>query len=232
MRYILLSLAALCVVSLSGVQAQTVSLGSSQDANIANGPISNFNLGSFNELLISWSSDPSDPTDISRGLIQFDLSPIPSSAVITHATLTLFQEFNSGNGKTYSLFRNTAAWSESTVTFNTRPAFDPGAVSTLAINDPNMFVPRMWDVTGVVQDWFTGAQVNDGLTLIQDPELPDSYIYFFSKEDADPTHRPVLTVDYRLTGVPEPSACVLFASMGITGAALLARRRRQVRRPG
>src|SRR5437763_1554773 len=81
----------------SAVRAQTISLGDSQDVSIASGGgLDSSNLAT-NEFLVNWFGATS-----SQGLIQFDLSTVPSNAVITSASLTLFHEFNSGNGNAYN----------------------------------------------------------------------------------------------------------------------------------
>ena len=176
------------------------------------------------ELLVNWTHFLSN---ISRGLIQFNLGSLPGSATITGATLTLVQTINDGYGKAYSLYRNTDAWDEATVTYNTRPAFDAPTVSTLAIND-HTISPRSWDVTNVVQGWYSGAYANDGLTLIQTPELAEDYTFFFSSKAFYLIDRPVLTVTYT-TPVPEPGSIALLAGMGAAGAAFLRRRKQAVR---
>ena len=117
------------------------------------------------------------------------------------------------------MYRKTDAWDEATC-HNTRPAFDAPTVSTPAIND-HTISPRSWDVTNVVQGWYSGAYANDGLTLIQTLELAEDYTFFFSSKAFYLIDHPVLTVTYT-TSVPEPGSIALLAGMGAAGSRLSA----------
>jgi len=199
--------------------AQTVNLGDTQDTSIASGALATQNLTSSPEFLINWSPPPSS----SQGLIQFDLSTLPANATINNATLTLFHEFNDGNGKVYNFFRNTTAWNESTVTFDTRPSIDPTAVSSLTINDTSAAVFRTFNLTTVVQGWYAGTFANDGLTLMQNPDAA-AWIYFQGRRAPNGAQRPVLTINFTTSAVPEPGSLAFLAGLGVTGSLITLRR--------
>ncbi len=189
-----------------------------KDAHIrANDPSDNF--GDYSDLTVNWGDSSPD-----KGLLEFDLSSV-AGLNVTGATLSLYHRSNGGNGATFDLFRNTSAWDESTVTWDTAPAYDSLASSSLSIADGSIGVWRDWDVTALVQGWLIGAYDNYGMTLSR-IDQPNSYIYFFSSDYIDTSYAPKLTIDYDLgVVVPEPSTYLLLGS-GIAGLALWRRRRK------
>ena len=194
-------------------------LGASQDAALmGGGGWNNSSLGAWQWLMMS----PDGGTS-SLGLVMFDLSGVPSGATVNSATLTLYQSSNAQRGGVaVDLYRVTSAWNEATVTYTTRPSWNPAVVSSLAIGDGSAGLFRSWNVTSSVQGWVNGTYANDGLLLMRNPDAtlwPD----FSSKESTTAADRPSLSVDYSSpTGTPEPSMLLLVGS----GAALLLLRKR------
>lgn len=205
----------------SVLPADFVTLGSSQDAAVANcalgQPWCDMTLGTETpeHLMIN----PTGATD-SQGLIQFDLSAL-TGASVSNATLSLYHVFNpQPAGTVLALYRNTSDWIESTVTFNTKPTFDPVAVAGTSIAGPQGDF-HTWDLTSVVQGWADGSYANYGLTLIVSPNMAP-WPYFASKEFGVEAQRPALAVTYDT--VPEPGYFALLG--GVLGALFLVRRRR------
>jgi PEP-CTERM motif len=211
--------AVLLFVQAAPASATSISLGSIQDASIADTVSSN--QGSNAEFLVNWAGAGS-----SLGLIQFDLSGIPLGSTILGATLTLYHEFNSGNGRTYDFFQNTSAWSESTVIYASRPTFAAAPVSSLTIADTNFGVFRSFNFTAVTQSWVNGAP-NFGLTLVQNLDDPN-WIYFASRDFNNPGFRPRLDIEFTAAdsaAVPEPASMMLLGT-GLAAFAALRRRRK------
>src|SRR5262245_59518500 len=124
----LLSLTGAASSAFASIQVLQPGAAAGKDAEIDTaGPTNNF--GDNSSLIINWGG-----VFRSIGLIEFDLSSIPSGSTINSATLSLYHHSNSNNqGRTYDLFRVTSAWSEATVTFNTAPTFNGVAAASMTI---------------------------------------------------------------------------------------------------
>ncbi len=87
------------------------------------------------------------------GLIKFNLSALPSNVTIQYASLQMYYFHNSdGNpsGHQVNAYRITSDWDEETVTWNTRPSYDPEpSSSTIVPSTINTWV--FWNLTGDVQ---------------------------------------------------------------------------------
>ena len=63
--------------------------------------------------------------------LKFNIASLPAGAAITSVTLRMYDNLNTaqGNGSnSFNLYKVTGAWSETTVTYNTRPAHDTSQV--------------------------------------------------------------------------------------------------------
>jgi len=193
-----------------------------KDAEISDGANADFNGGALFDLILNWNGNLR-----SIGLIEFDLSAIPTGSTINSATLSLFHSDNTQfSDVTYNAFRVTSAWAEGTVTFNTAPAFDPVAVSSLTFSGASR-VFRDWSVTSVVQGWVSGAFANNGLWIEEIPAAGTGTAFFASSDNLTEDWWPRLTIDFEpaQTAVPEPASLLLFGT-GAAGLVLLRRRRR------
>lgn len=200
--------------------ATTSQLTAVQDAGIVSGSgYSDQHFGSSTYLVGNWST-------LVVGLLRFDLQAIPSNAHVTGANLRLFFDNNSQQYTVWDLFRVTTSWQESAVTWNTRPNVSDYMVSRLAINDANTQVFYNWNVLDVVQGWVRGDYGNYGLWL-QRTSNPyyASWPYIMAREATTPAHRPLLTVNYDVPPVPEPSSLLMLG--GSTVALLGAARKRR-----
>ena len=154
-----------------------------------------------------------------RSLLHFDLSTLPTNAVIDAAELQFYVWNQSYAGRTldvtaYALLQS---WEEYGVTFNSRRAGEPWAVpgadgigtdraGTLAATT-RLTTANAWarlDLRTAVQGWVTDPASNHGVILIGGP---GAAVYFgiCSSEYPSVPNRPKLTVTYHLEGVPGPT---------------------------
>jgi type IX secretion system substrate protein len=160
------------------------------------------NLGNYTELdAISWTN--SGTAFNSRGLIQFDLSSIPTSAVVTSAVLSLYGDTSTSNtqGSTGSnaayLNMITSAWQENAVTWNNQPTTSTTNQVTLAQststsqNYPNI------DVLNFVQNWVASPSTNYGMMLQLQTEATYRSLVLCSSDYPHPGQHPKLEVCYK-----------------------------------
>lgn len=186
----------------------------SKDTRIINDTAVTFNYGVSVQLGVGENNLASQ---IQRTLIQFDLSSIPSTAVINSATLSLFCSLDrSSNARTYRVYRLKRTWSEGTgdgtatadgATWNTHNgvgnwttagAFDPadceqtdiGSRSFSATETLNAF--KVFNLTPTSK---ADLDLGFGWLIKADTETDDGYI-FDSSDSATAYNRPILTVSY------------------------------------
>ncbi|NQV02507.1 MAG: T9SS type A sorting domain-containing protein [Bacteroidia bacterium] len=138
---------------------------------------------------------------IQRSLIQFDLTPIPDSAIVIEATLSLFTNLNSGHyqldsGQNASYFlRILEPWSEFDVTWNSQPQAN--------MNNP-VIVPEsisntqdyILDVTAHTQEMVSIPDSNFGWLFRLQIETTYRALVFASSDNAVLEWRPKLTVTF------------------------------------
>ncbi len=140
-----------------------------------------------------------------EALLRFDLSAIPSSAVINSATLSLYlnggddeqdDDCDEGSREGFpvvpiKIHRATAAWGESTATFSSfNQQFDPTVAGTVLPTSANVF--KSVDLKTLVQQWVGGAP-NYGMLI---RTTGRRHTIFVSSEGGKVSLRPSLTISY------------------------------------
>jgi hypothetical protein len=132
-----------------------------------------------------------DATKKRRGLISFTLPALPSGCTAT-ATLRLNATNVPAGGHTINVYRASASWGESTVTWNNQPGTTGTAVGATAVLE---WVE--WNVDAHVQAMYAGT--NNGFKLLDstDGGTPvNGETQFRSKEDGTTAERPELVLTF------------------------------------
>ena len=140
-----------------------------------------------------------------RAIIEFDISNIPAAARITSATLSLRGESHSTpptvwaykltrddwveNQATWNDYKTDTAWTTAGGDYVTEsPSGASSETSGLAWND--------WDVTDIVQDACDNSKAAAFLLRAAAETAANAYVRVRSKEAADTSLRPKLTIEY------------------------------------
>lgn len=169
-----------------------------EDAHVSEGGAAATNFGNSAFIEISNKANNSD-----HGLIRFDLSGLPATAIINSAELELnLEELPSVIPQTISVHQVTTDWTESLVNWNapsgggawTTPGGDFVATpvdSTVLV--PLVLGPKTFDITALVTQWH-GGTANYGLLLTSSVDANN--IRFTSSDGATASQRPKLTVNF------------------------------------
>ncbi len=150
------------------------------------GTESHLELGMNHPLFSNWVTQWS--------MIQFDLSTIPSDAIIEHAIATLYLYKEKGGSPVNISVREVLGdWQENSVCWNNKPSYS-SAYSTTKIDGVGSYefaLDKNW-----VKEWISGISPNYGFFLTCPSEYVSSLKYFYSKEAGIPDKSPALFVKY------------------------------------
>jgi hypothetical protein len=135
---------------------------------------------------------------IVRAHLQFDISILPTDAVIVNADLKLYQYQTIGTeGFVIGLHQVTESWEENMITWNNQPDYLPSPESTITVT-VGALTWLSWDITDLLQGWLDGSITNYGVVLKDtDEPLGDTFIRCYSSDyPANPTLRPKLEITY------------------------------------
>ena len=173
---------------------QRGTLGAVQDADIGFGNGPNWATGG---MPYTWTGiSPYDHWSV----YQFDTSVVPPGSQILSATFTVYAFWNM-DSSTVRVHRIKNAWNEATATWNNfggNASWDPAPLGSF---NPNGGFYFSVDVTGITQNWVSGAVANHGILLEEDPIKLHSYV---SSESSTIAKRPSLYVCW---GEPPPPVC-------------------------
>lgn len=146
-----------------------------------------------------------DPLKI-RGLLEFNLSSIPTNAIIQSATLTLYNNPNSQNGYANGqhshvsgsneavLQRIVSPWDES-VTWNTQPA-TTSFNQVILPQDTDPYQDYILDVKTLVEDMIAEPSFGYGFMLKLQEESPYRILVFASSNHPNAALHPKLEITY------------------------------------
>ena len=104
--------------------------------------------------------------NVTRTFVKFDLSLIPSTAVILSANLSLSYAGNESPATSgpVGAYRVTGSWNGS-ITWNTSPSVQINPVATVTVSPVTIGRLLNWSVSSLVQTWVNGSSTNYGLML-------------------------------------------------------------------
>ena len=238
MNRVLVSAIAIFATSLNACHADTVVLEAISDTTIYQDNF--FNSNGAGDFFFAGNNGNNTSR---RSLIRFDISSIPSGAIVTNVTFTAFM--SQGNTQTVDVTMHRLAndWGESTsdapgsegggapaetgdATWlqnffgtsdwaNLGGDFESNASATASIGANNQ--NYSWESIGLVNDvqsWLEGSSSNFGWVLVGDESQAATAKRFNSRTSA--SNNPFLTVEF--TTIPEPGVAVilLVAVLGST----------------
>ena len=133
-----------------------------------------------------------------RGHLQFDVSSIPTDAIIVDADLKLYQYQTIGTeGFIIGLHPVTENWEENIITWNNQPDYlpSPESIVTITVGATTWL---SWDITSLLQGWVDGSKVNYGI-LLKDTDEPmgDTFIRCYTSDYiTNPNQCPKLEITY------------------------------------
>jgi len=136
--------------------------------------------------------------DAMRTMVQWDLSSIPSNAIINNATASIYQTFVTPPGDTLAVQGQyiTAPWNESSVTWNNANYLGGDITQVGDVNSALGW--KSVNVTEIVRTWHSGSRPNYGTILTAD-ERDDQTRFrtFYSRQQSG--FSPFVTIDYTVT---------------------------------
>lgn len=171
----------------ASVQTQTI-IEEVADATLKSWqPDVNFGLANFLE--VSYSGGARAVT-----LVKFDLSPLPSGAIVDSGTLRLFLGDASGlSPVSIGAYFVTSPWDESTVTWNTHLTTEVLGINA-NIDSGNSY--KTWTISSYVQSWIDEPSSNHGVMLMG-PSTGDAYGRWFESYEYNES-LPQLEITYHV----------------------------------
>lgn len=149
------------------------------------------------------------PNDQKWGLVRFDVSSIPSSAIVKRATLELYLlgTRGGGNDKEVRVHKIKSAWLEGEgvgdpdgdpgapgVDWLTRPSYGPATDAILVRSVSDTWYS--FDVTSAARDWLEDETSNFGVVLKEGGLGGNGTKRFATSENATVSIRPRMTIAY------------------------------------
>ncbi|MPZ69634.1 MAG: DNRLRE domain-containing protein [Actinobacteria bacterium] len=165
--------------------ATPVTVGATNDARVRQSS-GNSNYGSESTMRVRSQSSSRNE----RTFIKFNLPSDPDGCQFAGAELRLFQ-VSGDSGRTIRVYRSSASWSESSITWNNQPAATGSPISTPSFGSSSVWMT--WDVTSLVNTMMSGS--NDGFMLRDSSESSSSTReqVYRSSENSSSTPQLVLT---------------------------------------
>ena len=181
------------------------------------------NYGFHQDILATAWTNGGTPTN-GRGLVQFDLTSIPTSATIVSASLSLYSHNSSSNG-THStssgsnqteIKRITSSWNENTVTWGNQPTTTNVNQVILPASTSSIQHYLNINVRNLVQDMVNNPTTSHGFLLKLTTESYYRKMVFASSDNADTNLYPKLEIVF-LTNNNTSDSCFTFRPNSLKG---------------
>ncbi|HUT57150.1 MAG TPA: DNRLRE domain-containing protein, partial [Phycisphaerae bacterium] len=172
---------------ISGGGVSTVTLEASADTFVESKD-KNKNWGSKDSFYVGKWYDGTDYV----ALIKFDLSALPTDSFLSSAELQLYCSFDAmGSGDYVCISPADRTWSESAVTWNTKPLPDSSAETLHGHQGSTTWT---MNVKNHVKEWLSGAKSNHGFYVRYGGTTTNRFAFFNSRETTNQNYRPKLVV--------------------------------------
>lgn len=136
---------------------------------------------------------------IARSYLQFDLTEIQSTAVVTEAKLGLYylssvEDVIAGD---IGIYKVNSSWIEGDVTWNNNPLCESIAEDILTLPANATYRYEYWNISDLVQGWIDGSVPNFGVCVKDTNENTwEGRKHFVSSDSLDAIWRPLLVISY------------------------------------
>jgi len=197
-----------------------VSIDTTKDTHVRdyNADYMSRNYGIYNRLLVGYYNGYGYSHQ--RALVEFDLSSIPSTAVINSVVVSLYQDVGAAHASSdqdhiVHVYRITSGWVEGdqngaagSVCWNDQPTINTSSLASMSIVGVGGGTWRDFSgsaLTSVVQDWVDGTYSNYGLMIMNDVgnENDDGAHKFYSDDQG--SSPPKIWVDYTVYPTATPT---------------------------
>ena len=178
-----------------------------ENINFGENNSSNFGLNNVIRSEVWIWDNVTQVSDTIRGILDFDLSQIPTNSMITEAKLSLYYFVNTGytqqTGENEMLIqRVTQDWSETAITWNNKPSTTEVNQQTITRSTSNTQDYLDLNVTALVQDMVDSSSNSYGFMLKMLNEVTFKGLTFASSEHPDTNLHPKLEITYNtLAGI-------------------------------
>lgn len=150
-----------------------------------------------------WSSDPED--EFFAALVRFGVpsSDLPSGVTVDGAALRLIVADRNSETSNHNVFvgQVTSSWSESSVTWDTRPSFGDETLAAFDFEACNDCFIVTDSLTSLTTDWLDGTTQNHGLVLVADPDSDPTWsVGYWSRHASSPRVRPRILIEAQTGG--------------------------------
>ena len=168
-------------------------VNASKDAPVfQNHPDTNYN---DNELVVSQHAAYTQ----ARSYLQFNLSSIPSGAVIIGARLGLWYSYSDvgSTDASFGVYKVTGEWNASNITWTNQTTYATSAAATATVPADPTYDFIYWNIIDLAKGWCNGSIANNGLVLASTDETSiNGARIFLSSVATNASQRPMLEIIY------------------------------------